>query len=49
MTEQILLRDNLSDTGTVPSRGTCYSSPDLIAHEQVADPQNTLKIHMTKM
>lgn len=43
MNGSILLRDNLSDTGVVPSRGTYYLSPDLIAHEQVADPQKYFK------
>ncbi|MFL6111948.1 MAG: hypothetical protein ACJ786_11430 [Catenulispora sp.] len=33
-----LMRDTISDTGQVPSPGYPYSSPDLIAHAQVADP-----------
>lgn len=43
MNKQILLRDNLSDTGIVPSTGGFYVSPDLITHTQVADPQNYFK------
>ncbi len=34
------MRDNLSDQGQVPSAGSYYSSPDLIVHDQVADPQS---------
>ena len=34
-----LMRDNLSDSGAVPSPGYHYMSPDLICHSQVADPQ----------
>jgi len=33
-----LMRDSVSDTGQVPSPGYPYSSPDIIAHAQVADP-----------
>jgi len=33
------MRDSLSDTGTVPSPGSPYYSPDVICHEQVASPQ----------
>lgn len=43
MENKLLIRDNLQDTGDVPSRGGTYSSPDLIVHEQVADPQTFFK------
>ena len=43
MRNTILLRDNMSDTGTVPSRGSWYSSPDLIVHDQVSNPQTYFK------
>jgi hypothetical protein len=33
-----LVRDALSDTGVVPSPGYPYYSPDLICHDQVANP-----------
>lgn len=33
-----LFRDSLQDTGTVPSPGYPYYSPDIIGHAQVADP-----------
>lgn len=39
MANTFLLRDNLNDYGEVPSKGSYYSSPDLIVHELVADPQ----------
>lgn len=38
MDNGLLIRDNLSDTGTIPSPGAIYSSPDLIIHEQVENP-----------
>lgn len=43
MNRQILLRDNLSDSGEIPSSGSTYSSPDLIVHTQVEDPQKYFK------
>lgn len=33
------MRDSLSDTGEIPSPGYPYYSPDVICHEQVANPQ----------
>lgn len=39
MTNTFLLRDNLRDRGEIPSKGSYYASPDLIVHDQVADPQ----------
>lgn len=48
MTPEILLRDNLSDTGSLPSHGSMYSSPDLIVHTQVADPQQYFKDNYDK-
>lgn len=39
MNKLLLMRDNLSDQGQVPSTGSYYSSPDLIVHDQVADAQ----------
>ncbi|WP_262422210.1 hypothetical protein [Brevundimonas denitrificans] len=36
----LLMRDSLQDTGVIPSPGYPYYSPDLICHEQVADPQS---------
>lgn len=33
------LRDSLNDTGTVPSPGYPYYSPDVICHQQVSNPQ----------
>ncbi|KRV47894.1 hypothetical protein AQ490_05935 [Wenjunlia vitaminophila] len=33
-----LMRDSLSDTGTVPSPGYPYHSPDIVSHSQVSDP-----------
>lgn len=38
MNKELLMRDNLSDTGSVPSIGSMYNSPDLIVHEQIEDP-----------
>lgn len=35
-----LMRDTLSDVGTVPSPGYPYYSPDLIGHAQVADAKS---------
>ncbi|WP_339746388.1 hypothetical protein [uncultured Maricaulis sp.] len=35
----LLMRDSLNDTGTIPSPGYPYYSPDIICHAQVADPQ----------
>lgn len=36
----LLMRDNQSDDGTIPSKGGSYaSSPDIITHEQIANPQ----------
>lgn len=39
MNKELLIRDNLSDTGIIPSVGSMYSSPDLIVHEQVENPE----------
>lgn len=39
MNNELLIRDNLSDTGAIPSTGSTYSSPDLIVHEQVENPE----------
>lgn len=39
----LFMRDSISDDGTVPSPGYIYSSPDIICHEQVADPQAFFK------
>jgi hypothetical protein len=36
----LLFRDSTSDTGVVPSPGYPYYSPDIICHDQVADPQS---------
>lgn len=47
MNRQLLLRDNLSDTGTIPSPGCYYASPDLIVHSQVTDPQTFFKGNYT--
>ena len=42
-TKDLLIRDSRYDNGSIPS-GTSYcSSPDLIIHEQVADPQTFFK------
>lgn len=35
----LLMRDGLHDDGRVPSPGYPYHSPDIIPHEQVADPK----------
>ena len=35
----VLIRDDLGDDGSFPSHGSYCSSPDIICHEQVADPQ----------
>lgn len=36
----MFMRDDLSDTGMVPSPGYPYHSPDIIAHAQANDPQS---------
>lgn len=43
MNKVLLMRDSLSDQGQIPSPGSYCSSPDLIVHDQVADPQNFFK------
>jgi len=35
----LLMRDSLGDTGVVPSPGYPYYAPDVICHDQVANPQ----------
>ena len=42
----LLMRDNLEDTGVVPSPGYPYHSPDIIAHSQVEKPDTFLKLTM---
>lgn len=37
-----LLRDNLNDHGEIPSVGATYASPDIIVHEDIADPYKYL-------
>jgi hypothetical protein len=39
MTDTLLMRDDLQDTGSAPSHGSYYRSPDVISHPQVTDPQ----------
>lgn len=39
---KLLFRDDTTDDGTTPSHGGTYSSPDIISHEQIADPQTEL-------
>lgn len=39
MNKVLLIRDDLNDIGQTPSRGSYCSSPDLIVHTQVANPQ----------
>ncbi|WP_455665057.1 hypothetical protein [Phocaeicola sp.] len=43
MNKVLLLRDSLKDQGQVPSPGSVFDSPDLIVHEQVADPVTFFK------
>ena len=43
----LLMRDTLADTGTVPSPGYPYSSPDVIAHAQVASPKTFFAANYT--
>ncbi|NET39503.1 MAG: hypothetical protein F6K19_47330 [Cyanothece sp. SIO1E1] len=37
------MRDDLSDTGVIPSPGYPYNSPDIISHAQVASPKTYFK------
>lgn len=41
--KQLLIRDSRYDVGNIPSGTYWCSSPDLIVHEQVANPQTFLK------
>lgn len=39
---KLLFRDDTDDDGSTPSHGSAYHSPDIISHEQLADPQTEL-------
>ena len=36
---KLLFRDDTNDDGSTPSHGGTYQSPDIISHDQIADPQ----------
>ena len=39
---KLLFRDDTNDDGSTPSHGGTYQSPDIISHDQIADPQTEL-------
>lgn len=45
---KLLFRDDTDDDGTTPSHGCTFSSPDIISHEQITDPQTELTASYTR-
>jgi hypothetical protein len=43
-----LLRTSMNDVGSVPGHGSYYSSPDIICHEMVSNPQEYFKNNYSK-